>query len=113
MAFSVLGILSVLLEFFRPWLWIIGVVIAVDLVLYLLVLFNRGGTQRAALRPAALLGLVVGGAAAVFAPLWTQAEFGHLNPVLDYAAVAGIGLGAAIVATIIVFPVIRLMAARD
>ena len=112
MAFSIVGILSVLLEFFRPWLWIIGVVATVVLVLYLLVFLNRGAQQRPAFKTALLLGVLVGIGAAIFMPIWTQAEFGHLNPVLDYAAIAGVGLAAAIATIIAVFPVIRLMAPR-
>lgn len=111
MAFSLAGILAVALEFFRPWLWLIAAVLAVEAVLLVLAL-RRGqpGRRLAAVRtPALLLGLVALICAALVLPGMTSAGFSDLYGVLDWAALLGTALAVGVAVALLAVPPMMLL----
>lgn len=111
MAFSFAGILAVVLEFFRPFLWLIALVVLVDLVL--LVLALRGGNTAArftaARGPALIAGVVVLFGAVFVLPGMTQAGFSDLYGLLDWGALLGASLAAGVAAALILLPPLMLL----
>ena len=111
MAFSLAGILAVALEFFRPWLWLIAAVAAVELVLLILALRRgRPARQLAAVRgPALLIGVIALIAAALMLPGITSAGFSDLYGLLDWAALLGVSVGVGVAAALLSLPPMMLL----
>lgn len=111
MAFSLTGILSVLLEVIRPYLPVLAVLLLVELGLIVLVLkrIGRGLRFAAAVRVSLVFGGIVGLAAALLAPMWTGATLGQLSPVIDYIAFIGIALGGTVAAAIALYPMMQIV----
>ncbi len=111
MAFSFAGILAVVLEFFRPFLWLIALVVLVDLVLLALAL--RGGHSAArfaaARGPALIVGAIALVAAVFILPGMTQAGFSDLYGLLDWAALLGASLAAGVAAALVTLPPLMLL----
>lgn len=111
MAFSFAGILAVVLEFFRPFLWLIALVALADLVVLALAL--RGGAVGARFRvartPALIAGLTALIVAALVLPGMTQAGFSDLYGVLDWAALLGASLAVGVAAALLLLPPLMLL----
>lgn len=113
MAFSLTGILAVLLEFFRPMLVPLAVVVVIELILIALLVLRRGHLRvRPAVTLAAVVGLVTAVAAIFILPPWTGASMAQLSGLLDYAAVIGAGLAIGIAIGVAVYPPTQLLFRR-
>ncbi len=109
MAFSLGGILAVVLEFLRPVLLPIAIVILADVAALAWLAYRPGGTAWSrGVRPAALAGGVIAVVAILVAPGWTQASLADLTGALDWLAVIALGLGVGIAAGILLYPLIQL-----
>ncbi len=108
MAFSFTGILAVLLEFIRPWLGLIVVILVAEvIVLALLVWRNRHRgpiVWRRGFPPACLVGFLAGLAAVLVGPWLTTATFSDLSGLLDYASLIGGAVAAGLVAAALSWP---------
>ncbi|MCC5809721.1 MAG: hypothetical protein JJU06_05045 [Ectothiorhodospiraceae bacterium] len=108
MAFSAAGILAVLFELFRPWLLPLGVLAAIELGLLALIVARR---DRLRVRPpaliAGLIGLVAAVAAALLLPAWSGASMQQLQSLLDFAAVAGMGIGIGVAIGLASYPPVQ------
>ncbi len=113
MAFSLTGILAVLLEFFRPVLLPLAVLVVVELVL-IAILFLRRGTLRVqpAVSSAALVGVVAAVGAVFLLPPWTGATMAQLSGLLDYAALVGAGIGVGAAVAVALYPPLQLVFRR-
>lgn len=110
MAFSLLGIFSVVLELFRPILPILTLIVLLDLLLFIGVILRRRSLRvRSGIRVATGIGVVAGLAAALLMPAWTQAALGQLTSIVDYIAVIGAGIGVGIAIGLLSYPPIQLM----
>lgn len=110
MAFSLFGILAVVLELFRPILPLLALVVLLDLLLLIGVILRRQSLRvGAGIKVAASIGIVTGIAAALFMPAWTQATLGQLTSVIDYLGVIGAGIGVGIAIGLLSYPPIQLM----
>jgi hypothetical protein len=109
MAFSIVGILSVLLEVIRPVLPILIAVLVVDFALLLLALRRGTLVTSGALR----LALLIGGAAAVvtffLAPAWTHSSFANLTGALDYVALVAGSISVGVVCALLTWPAAALV----
>ena len=109
MAFSIVGILSVLLEVLRPLLPILIAVLVIDAVLLILALKRGTLVTSGAIRLAVLLG----GAAAVItffiAPAFTSSSFANLTGALDYLSLVGGALGVGVVVALLTWPPMALL----
>ena len=114
MAFSIMGILAVLLEVFRPVLPLLALVLVIDAALLALVIRRREHMQFAAARRAAL---VVAAIAFVFSlvalPMLTGASHGSLSGALDWLALFGASIGVAIAAALLAWPLLQLALGSD
>ncbi|MGD9387478.1 MAG: hypothetical protein PVI87_04540 [Gammaproteobacteria bacterium] len=113
MAFSPLGIFSVLLEVLRPYLWLLAVVILVDAVLLVLAL-RRGGRAawRGSGRGALWLGIAVAVLALVALPYFTGATHASLNGWLDWFALVAGSIGIGVAAALLAWPSLQLLSGR-
>ncbi|TVS11123.1 MAG: hypothetical protein EA419_09010 [Wenzhouxiangella sp.] len=109
MAFSIYGILSVLLEVIRPLLPILIAVLVIDAILLVIALKRGTLVTAGAIRLAALFG----GAAAVLtffiAPAFTSSSFANLAGVLDYLSLVGGALGVGVVVALLTWPPMALL----
>ena len=110
MAFSLFGILAVVLELFRPILPFLALIVLLDLLLFIGVILRRKTLRvRSGIRVAAGIGIVTGIAAALVMPAWTQATLGQLTSIIDYLGVIGAGIGVGIAISLLSYPPIQLM----
>ena len=94
MAFSILGILAVLLEIVRPIMGLLLTLIVIDLVLLALAWRETSRARwREAILAALASGLVLAGLAFITLPTLTGASFADLAGWLDYLALTGLSLG--------------------
>ncbi len=109
MAFSIVGILSVLLEVIRPLLPLLIAVLVIDAAM--LVLALRRGTLASA--GAIRLSVLVGGVVAVItffiAPAFTNSSFANLSGALDYLSLVGGALGVGALAALLILPPMALL----
>lgn len=113
MAFSLIGILAVLLELVRPFVLPIGVLLLVEVVALGLLFMRRGRLRvRPAVRSSIVLGLAVGLLAAVGLPAWTGASLAQLSGWLDYATIIGAGVGAGLAVGLAGYPLLQLLFLR-
>lgn len=112
MAFSITGILAVLLEVIRPVLPILAAVLVVDFVLLLLALGRGTLVTAGAIRLAVLLG-GIGAVVTVFlGPALTKASFADLSGALDYLSLIGGALGVGVVLALLTLPPAALLQKR-
>ncbi len=104
MAFSIAGILAVLLEVIRPWLPLIIIVLAIDVAITAWLLASRGRSWSNGRRPALLGGAIIGVLAFFLAPLITSARFSDLSGLLDWMSILGGSIAAALVAAVLLWP---------
>lgn len=107
--FNPTTLLAIAQEFLGAWFWAAVAFAAIVVLAWLLVIasgrMRKVGLGRA-FKPAALIGLVLGVASALALPLWTGARIDQLQGLVDYAAVAGGGVGAFVAATLIMMPIV-------
>lgn len=109
MAFSIVGILSVLLEVIRPLLPILVILLLIDAAL--LILAVRRGTL---VTPVPIrLAVLFGGIAAVLtffiAPAFTSSSFANLSGALDYLSLVGGALGVGALVALLTWPPVALV----
>lgn len=113
MQFSILGILAVVLELVRPVLVPLSLVILVDALLFAWVLAQRARLRvRPALRVSAIVGVAGGIGVALYLPIWTGARLDQLSSLVDFAFVAGAGVGMGVVIAMLVYPPVQLLMRR-
>lgn len=113
MAFSPLGIFSVLLEVLRPYLWLLAIVILIDAALLVLALRRSGrgdwhGSRRAALWLGAVAMVVV----LIALPYFTGATHASLQSVLDWVFLVGASIGVGVAAGVLAWPPLQLLLSR-
>lgn len=109
MAFSILGILSVLLEFIRPLLPVLILILIIDLVL-LVVALRRGTLMTAAaIRLPILIGAIVAVIAFFIAPALTNSSFANLTGALDYLSLVGGSLAVGALVALLTWPPMALL----
>ncbi|MGY6630857.1 MAG: DUF5368 family protein [Wenzhouxiangella sp.] len=112
MAFSLFGILAVILEAIRPFLWLIAVIVVIELLVLFRVLGRGGHAWRKTFRPALLLGGIVMVAAVFIGPWLTSAGFADLVGLLDWLSLLGGSIAAGVAAALLSWPVLTLAAGR-
>jgi hypothetical protein len=113
MAFSPLGILSVLLEVLRPYLWLLVVVLLVDVALVVLALRGRGPSEwRGSRRVALWFGAAVAVLALIALPFFTGATHAALNSWLDWFALAAGSVGIGLAMAVLAWPPLHLLLDR-
>ena len=113
MAFSLFGILAVILEAIRPFLWLIAAVVVLELLVVFRLLGRRGHAWRKSLRPALLLGGLVMVLAIFIGPWLTSAGFADLVGLLDWLSLLGGSVAAGLLAALLFWPVLTLAAGRS
>ena len=107
MAFSLMGILSVVLEVFRGVLPLFLLLVVIDLV-FLGLFFTRkaGRVVRTglAMKASVLVGLVVTALAFITLPGFTNSSFGMLSGALDYLSLIGSSIGFGVLFGLLAFP---------
>ena len=110
MAFSIFGILAVLLEVIRPLLWLLVFVVLVDMLLLALAWREPA---RARWRQALMASVVSGGLLTVLAflslPALTGASFADLAGWLDYLALSGLSVGVGAALAVFSYPAWQLL----
>src|SRR5690606_24739079 len=105
MAFSIVGVLSVLLEALRPVLPLLIAILAVDLALLGWLLRQRQRWQVGrAVRVAAVLGGLVFLISLLVLPGFTRAGFSNLHGLLDYGILLLASLGLGITGGLLCYP---------
>lgn len=104
MAFSIVGILSVLFEVLRPLLPFMIALLIIDTIL-LIIALKRGTLVRSG---AIRLAVLFGGTAAVItfflAPAFTSSSFANLSGALDYLSLVGGALGVGVLVALLTWP---------
>jgi len=115
MQFSLLGILSVVLEVVRPYLWIVAVVGLIELGLIIRLRMRAGKLKvsRPTVRLAMKIAAVVGLLALVFAPSLTGASHASVQGWLDYTALVGIAIGVFVAAWLLLLVPVQLVQASS
>ena len=109
MAFSIVGILSVLLEVIRPLLPFLIALIIIDAIL-LIVALKRGTLVTAgAIRLAVLFGGVAAVITFFIAPAFTNSSFANLAGILDYLSLVGGALGVGVLVALLTWPPVALL----
>jgi hypothetical protein len=109
MAFSLFGIFAVLLETIRPYLLLILIIVAIDLLVTAMVFWRGGRSWTVGRAPALLGGLAVGVLTFFLAPRLTSARFSDLSGLLDWLSLIGGAVGAALVAALLLWPLATLL----
>jgi hypothetical protein len=108
MAFSFVGILAVVLEFFRGWFWVLIPLVILDLVLLGLFFKRTVGRHRKFSLPfkASLgFGLFTFVMALITLPGITRSSWEMLSGAVDYLALIGASVGFGVLFAILSFPV--------
>lgn len=104
MAFSILGIFSVLLEVLRPLLPFLIALLIIDAIL-LVVALKRGTLAKSgAIRLAALFGGIAAVITFFIAPAFTSSSFANLSGALDYLSLIGGALGVGVLVALLTWP---------
>lgn len=109
MAFSLIGIFSVLLEAVRPYLLLILLVLALEAVFIVLVLRGHGRAWSMGRGPAVLGGMAFAVVAFFLAPWFTSASFGDFSGLLDWLSLIGGSIGAGVLAALLMWPLTTLL----
>lgn len=110
MQFSILGILAVLLEFVRPFLPLLYLLILVELIFVFLavrkgVFHGSSASSKWLIRSSVAIAAI----AVLVAPMLTGATFLSLSGWLDYAALFAIGVGSFVASFVLLFAPMRLI----
>ncbi len=109
MEFSIIGILAVVLELFRPLLLPLGMIIAIDVIaLAIIVRGQQRFNIRGGIRSAALIGAVVALGAVLYLPRWTGSSLAQLESFIDYLGVLGGGIGVGVAVALLLYPLLQL-----
>jgi hypothetical protein len=109
MAFSLLGIFAVLLEASRPYLPLILVIAALEIVLVALIYRRRNRGWSLGRAPALLAGMFVSVLVFILAPWITSASFSDLVGLLDWLSLLGGAIGAGLLAALLIWPLTTLL----
>lgn len=109
MAFSFIGILSVLLEAFRPLVPFLIAWIAIDGVLVVYALRQNQFAHQRARRMALVVGMLAMIAAFVFGPTLTQASFANFIALIDWVLLAAMAFGVGVLIFVLTLPVTSLL----
>ncbi len=112
MAFSLFGILAVILETIRPFLPVIGLVIVVEIIFIALVLRRPQRSWRRGLPLALIGGIVVGLLILALGPWLTSATHADLAGLLDWLALFGAALAGTALVALLLWPPAALMLSR-
>lgn len=113
MAFDLIGLIAVGMEFLGWLLWPLLALVLADLGLVAYLLSRRRPLAvGAAVRIVVPVGIVVAIAVAAALPAWTGAGFGQLTSLLDYLVIVGGGLGVGVVTGLLLYPPIQLLRTR-
>ena len=104
MAFSIVGILSVLLEVIRPLLPILIILLLIDAALLILALKRGTLLTSGAIRLAALFGGIAAVLTFFIAPAFTSSSFANLSGALDYLSLVGGALGMGVLVALLSWP---------
>ena len=104
MAFSIVGILSVLLEVIRPLLPILIILLLIDAALLILALKRGTLLTSGAIRLAALFGGIAAVLTFFIAPAFTSSSFANLSGALDYLSLVGGALGMGVLVALLTWP---------
>lgn len=104
MAFSIVGILAVLLEVIRPWLPLIVIALAINIAVTAWLLASGSRSWSTGRRPALLGGAMIGVMAFFLAPWITSARFSDLSGLLDWLSILGGSIAAALIAAVLLWP---------
>lgn len=114
MAFSLMGILAVLVEVFRPVLPFLAVVLVADAALLALVVRRRERMQFSASRRAAVMvGLITLVLSLLVLPMLTGASHASLSGALDWLALVGAAVGVAVAVALLAWPLLQLALGSD
>ncbi|SIT65602.1 hypothetical protein SAMN05216526_0050 [Ectothiorhodosinus mongolicus] len=106
MAFSLIGLISVVHEFFLNYLYIIVPVMVVDIVL-LAIFFTRAMNSdiqfKLPIKASIIFGALVFVVSVIILPYTTKSSWAMLSGI-DYAMLIGSGIGFGVLYTIAVFP---------
>ncbi|MGM0676121.1 hypothetical protein [Ectothiorhodospira marina] len=108
MAFSFVGILAVVLEFFRGWLWVLVPLVILDLVLLGLFFKRTVGRRRKFSLPfksSLGFGVFTFVMALITLPGITRSSWEMLSGAVDYLALIGASVGFGVLFAILSFPV--------
>ena len=109
MAFSIVGILSVILEFLRPVLGWLILIVVLDLGLLALAWREPARLRwKAALGASLACGAALMVAALLFLPALTGASFDDLSGALDYLALTGLSIGFGVALSLLCYPLWQL-----
>ncbi|MBK1674158.1 hypothetical protein CKO35_12760 [Ectothiorhodospira shaposhnikovii] len=106
MAFSILGLLAVVLEFFRGWLWFIGLFLLLDFALTFYFLKRSAGCKTCWVLPAYVtvgFGVFIFVLAMITLPTITKSSWAALSGI-DYLALIGASIGFGTLFAILAFP---------
>jgi len=104
MAFSIVGILSVLLEVIRPLLPFLIALIILDAILLIMALRRGTLVTSGAIRLAVLFGAIAAVVTFFVAPALTASSFANLSGALDYLSLVGGALGVGVAVALLTWP---------
>ncbi len=104
MAFSIAGILSVLLEVMRPLLPVLIAILIIDAILLVIALKRGTLMTSGAVRLPIVLGILVAVATFFIAPAFTNSSFANLSGALDYLSLIGGALGVGLLVALLTWP---------
>ncbi|SEQ06031.1 hypothetical protein SAMN05421693_11554 [Ectothiorhodospira magna] len=108
MAFSIMGLLAVVLEFFRGWLWFIGLFLLLDFALTFYFLKRSTGCRTCWVLPAYVtigFGVFIFILSMITLPTITKSSWAALSGI-DYLALIGASIGFGALFAILAFPFI-------
>ena len=109
MAFSIVGILSVLLEVIRPLLPLLIAILIIDAILLVLALKRGTLASAGAIRLSAGIGVIVAVATFFIAPAFTSSSFANLSGALDFFSLIGGSLGVGVLVALLTLPPMALL----
>ena len=113
MAFSLTGILAVLLELFRALLVPAGILLLATLGVAVYVYLRRSQFNPApAVKVAGAVGALVALLVFAMGPGFSSASHAQITSIVDYAALIGASIGFGVGAGVVIYPFVQLMFRR-
>lgn len=109
MAFSLIGILSVLLEAFRPLVPFLIAWVVIDMALLAYTMNKNQFAHQRARRVALMVGMLAMILAFIFGPTLTQASFANFIALIDWVLLAAMAFGVGVAAFVLTLPVTSLL----
>lgn len=109
MAFSLVGILAVLLETFRPLIPFLIALVVVDMIAAIYGLTKGAFAHPKARRLALVVGVVAMVAAFISGPALTQSQFGDFIRAIDWVLLAAMSFGVGVAGFILSLPLTSLV----